>query len=123
MNILELIHESGLIYNDLKPDNIMIDLDKEIHLHFKGSQENIFLNSKMTLVDFGLASKWKQDKSGKHLKQKDLDYFTGNLYFASADLMSLKSTSQRDDLISLTYLLMYLLNNYSIPIIDEAFAQ
>ena len=36
LDILELIHESGLVYNDLKPDNIMIAFDAKINSKING---------------------------------------------------------------------------------------
>ena len=67
MNILELIHESGFIYNDLKPDNILIGFGQDILLETsKNSPENIFKNVTLNLIDFGLASEWINKVTGRH---------------------------------------------------------
>lgn len=72
------------------------------------------------LVDFGLASKWRDPKSGNHLQQENVAFFQGNFYFSSFNQLDVKSTSRRDDLHSLIYMLVYMLNRGSIPCIQDA---
>jgi hypothetical protein len=45
----------------------------------------------------------------------------GNMYFASVNQLSVCTASRRDDLHGLMYLLIYLLNNCSLPCIDSVF--
>lgn len=45
LNSLECLHASGSIYNDFKPSNIMVDLDKNNELE-------------VTLIDFSLTTKY-----------------------------------------------------------------
>lgn len=66
VNSLELIHNSGLVYNDLKPDNILIGLKNQ--LPKSETQKNIFEDASMHLVDFGLATRWAESKTGAHIK-------------------------------------------------------
>jgi hypothetical protein len=61
------------------------------------------------LVDFGLASKFL-DKNGKHIPKGSLSMFKGNMLFASYNQMNFGTTSRKDDLISLYYILIYLLH-------------
>ena len=56
LNILEVIHESGQVYNDLKPDNILIGLNQKVPNLGKKFEENIFKNIDFHLIDFGFAS-------------------------------------------------------------------
>ena len=66
LNILELIHKSGLVYNDLKPDNILIGYGQSLVDCSNKSTENIFAKVDLHLIDFGLASHWCDPQTGKH---------------------------------------------------------
>ena len=69
------------------------------------------------LIDFGVARPYL-DNDGNHIKMSD-STFTGNIIFSSKNGMANKSLSRRDDLISLTYVLLYLLQgNLSFLISD-----
>ena len=118
LDILELVHDSGLVYNDLKPDNIMIGTEDKLPSQMKSQYDDIFKNVRVNLVDFGLASKWLDNKTGKHCKRKDLEYFQGNMFFSSVNQLAPKTASRRDDLHSLLYLMIYLINRCSIPALD-----
>ena len=87
----------------------------------KLADRNIFKDLSLNLIDFGLATKWRDANTGKHLKMVKLDYFEGNLYFSSVNQLLVRSTSRRDDLISLFYLLAYLLNHGNMPCMKDAF--
>ena len=50
-----------------------------------------------------------------------MDEFTGNILFASLDQMEFKSTSRRDDFISVIYNLIYLLNGFTYPGFTEVY--
>lgn len=56
IDCLKYIHDAGYIYNDLKQDNIMIT----------EQEDDSF---KVTLVDFGLVTKYI--KKGKHIPQTE----------------------------------------------------
>ena len=88
----------------MKPDNILLDFQSK-------SLDSV------NLVDFGFSTKYL-DKDGKHLPQRDLESFRGNMLFASSNQFEFKSTSRRDDLISLLYLMVYLLNK-DLPWLTE----
>ena len=63
IDILEIVHEANLVYNDLKPDNIMVNRK----------------TGEVTLIDFGFASSYLEP-DGKHLSGEDLsDNFIGNI--------------------------------------------
>lgn len=94
LNILEKVHRAGVIFNDLKMDNIMI-----------ADQRNPL--DHIVLIDFGLASMFK--RRGKHLKKSLQKQFRGNMIFSSLNQLNFISTSRRDDLIGLCYMLVYLL--------------
>lgn len=65
-------------------------------------------------MDFGFADKFVSDHTGKHIEEKEaLDMFQGNLMFASLDQMNFYKTSRRDDLLSLFYLIVHLINDHT----------
>ena len=80
IRIFEQIHASGYVYNDLKPDNIMLGSIEDLpQTYTKG---NCFKNASIKLVDFGYSTKYI-DKSGHLKKKKKLERFNGNTAFAS----------------------------------------
>ena len=102
LSILESTHQAFLTYNDLKPSNIL--LNKEC--------------TRVTLIDFGFATPF-QISQDCHISEKMQKFsFQGNLLYGSTHQMNFKYTSRRDDLISLAYLLMTLLNGNYFPLLD-----
>lgn len=104
--LLEAIHSCGYVYNNMKFENVITsdrqNIPKKGPINFK----EICLN----LMDFGLATPYIDFKTGKHLKQKKVDILMGEYLFASIDRLNFLSTSRRDDLISLCYMMLYMLN-------------
>ena len=106
------MHSIGCIYNDLKLDNICVGYPDE-------SEINV-----LKMIDFGLATSYVikdnlfkeplEDKS--HIKETTQD-FQGNVAFCSPFSLKCKSTSRRDDLYSILYLMLYL-NTNKIPFMD-----
>ena len=77
--------------------------------------------SQITLVDYGFAKPYLNE-DGTHIQEGEgTDTFEGNLLFSSLGLLEFKQPSRRDDLISLGYMLVYLLNGQSIPFLKENF--
>lgn len=70
---------------------------------------NIFKKNRIKLIDFGGVCYFCDTKTGEHQEKRQLSEFKGNMIFASANQMNLKSTSRRDDLISLFYIMVFLL--------------
>jgi hypothetical protein len=64
---------------------------------------------RVTLIDYGLSSIYI-DSEKKHLPQEKSQKFKGNINFASRNAFLGKTLSRRDDLISLCYLLIYLMD-------------
>ena len=98
---LELVHQSGYTHNDIKTNNIMLD-----------SNQNAFL------VDLGFTTKYR-DANQQHMPVETVKMFRGNILFASTHQMGFQSTSRRDDLTSVCYLLLSLLNQNNFPVIPE----
>lgn len=97
-----MIHEAGYIYNDLKLDNILVGECRD-YPNYKRTQHRI------RIIDFGLAKTYI-DENGEHLPKKRERYFRGNMIFASKNAYNLYTQSRRDDLISLCYLLIFLID-------------
>lgn len=113
MNIFEQVHEAGYVYNDLKLDNLMLDYSFD---PIADGSVNVFRDNSVNIVDFGFASTYIDKLTGQHLDQVDVDVFEGNMVFSSLNQLSFKSTSRRDDLISLFYLLVSLLHGDKLPV-------
>ena len=91
---LEWIHSKNIIYRDVKPENFLIGID----------DPNVIY-----VIDFGLCKKYRSSKTGKHILPKLTGKFNGNYKFCSPNIMKGKESSRRDDLISLGYILIYLI--------------
>ena len=105
VKLFEVIHGAGFVYNDLKLDNIMIGLNDKFR---PAAGESSLKDCTIHLIDFGYCTKFLS--KGNHISQEVLEIFRGNMMFCSIHQMNFKTTSRRDDLISLCYLLSYLLN-------------
>lgn len=66
-------------------------------------------SSTIYLVDFGVSTKYL-DKDDTHINMGESDIFVGSVLFSSKNAMMNKLQSRRDDLISLCYLLVYMLS-------------
>lgn len=50
-----------------------------------------------------------------------MDIFRGNILFSSVNQLEFRPTSRKDDLTSLSYLLLFLFNNCILPKFDKDF--
>ena len=95
---LEYIHSKNFIHRDIKPHNFLVSSKNE---------------SLIYLIDFGLAKKYRSDR-GNHVKFALTKHITGTPRFCSINAMRGVEQSRRDDLESLSYLIMYFLKG-SLP--------
>ena len=91
---LEWIHSKNIIYRDIKPENFLVGMN----------DPNVIY-----VIDFGLYKKYRSSKTGKHILPKTGKIFNGNFKFSSSYTIRGKEPSRRDDIISLGYLLIYLI--------------
>jgi serine/threonine protein kinase len=102
----DIVHASGRTFNDLKPQNIMVEHDKDGELY-------------IVLIDFGFSDKFLTAQ-GDHINNSELkDSFQGNILFSSYDQMDFKFTSRKDDLYSLVLMMLYMLNDLDMPGLDK----
>lgn len=93
------MHENNYIHNDIKEDNICV------------GHENANV---IFLIDYNISPKFR-DATGKHVVKENLHKFTGNFMFASLNSCRGNTKSRRDDIESMFYLLIYLLNKNYLP--------
>jgi serine/threonine protein kinase len=91
---LEALHVAGYVHNDIKMDNILM---KDEHL---------------TLIDFGCASSYLS--GGNHIHKSFNPKFVGNYLFSSIQQMNCQTSSRKDDLVSLCYLMLYLIRGRNL---------
>ena len=93
---LEYIHTKNIIHKDIKPANFM----------FGKKDPNLIY-----LIDFGMSRKYKSSKTGKHIKLHKLKKINGTMRYMSINTCKGYEHSRRDDLESLGYMLIFLMNN------------
>jgi serine/threonine protein kinase len=105
------VHSRHFLHRDIKPDNFLIGIGKKQHYVY--------------VIDFGLAKRFRDPKTGEHIPYRDGKNLTGTARYASVnthlgigklslDLPFVTEQSRRDDLESLGFVLMYF-NRGSLP--------
>jgi len=90
---LEYVHSKNFIHRDVKPDNFLMGLGKKGNLVY--------------IIDFGLAKKYRDQRTHQHIPYRENKNLTGTARYASVNTHLGIEQSRRDDMESLAYVLMY----------------
>jgi casein kinase 1 len=71
-----------------------------------GTGKNI---KKLFLIDFGLAKRWRNKRTGHHIIFRDGKKLTGTARYASVNTHLGIEQSRRDDMEAISYTLIYLI--------------
>jgi len=97
---LEAMHNLNFIHRDMKPDNFLVGKGKK--------QDMVFM------IDFGLAKRFRDPKTQKHIPYRDGKSLTGTARYASLNCHVGVEQARRDDLESLGFIMIYFLKG-SLP--------
>jgi len=92
---IEYMHSKNFVHRDIKPDNFLIGLGKRA--------------DKIYIIDYGLAKKYRDPRTGVHIPFKDNKNLTGTARYTSINTHLGIEPSRRDDLEAIGYVLMYFL--------------
>jgi len=100
INRIEYTHSKNFIHRDIKPDNFLMGIGRHCN--------------KVFIIDFGLAKKFRDNKTRQHIPYREDKNLTGTARYASINAHMGYEQSRRDDMESLGYVLMYF-NRGSLP--------
>lgn len=91
---IEHIQSCDFLHRDIKPDNFLVGNSKANMIY---------------LIDFGLAKRFRNPKTGQHIPWKENKNLTGTARYASLFTHLGYEQSRRDDLEGLGYVMLYFL--------------
>jgi len=100
VEIIEKIHEKNVIHRDIKPENFMIS-------HSQTHTQDDEPTKKLHIIDFGLSRIYMKD--GAHIPNKPNSSIVGTMRYISTHIHEGNVYTRRDDIISILYVIIYLL--------------
>jgi len=98
LDIIQFIHDKGLIHRDIKPDNFLFGLNGD------GSVNK----EKLFLIDYGFCRPYKT-LDDEHIENIPLKTIMGTCNYISVNVHNLNQPSRRDDVESVVYIIIYML--------------
>jgi casein kinase 1 len=89
------LHEKSLIHRDIKPDNFLFGINDKSDILY--------------LIDLGFCKRYILDNN-KHITNKHTQSIIGSPTFVSLNVHKLSQPSRRDDIESILYILLFLIN-------------
>ena len=97
LNLLESVHNSGIVHGDIKPSSFYLGLNETFKIY---------------LADFGFAFRFNNYLTGSHIPFKKGVYSFADQKFSSKNCCQNYQKSRRDDIESLGYILVYLMKGF-----------
>ena len=87
------LHSKNYIHRDIKPENFLVGIEEKSNVVF--------------MIDFGLAKKYKENKTMDHIPYRENRQMMGTARYASINNHLGIEQSRRDDLEAIGYVLIY----------------
>ena len=97
---IEFVHNNSFLHRDIKPDNFLMGYGKSSHILY--------------IIDFGLAKRFIDPKTGEHIPYRDGKSLTGTARYASLNTHIGQEQARRDDIESIAFVMIYFLKG-SLP--------
>ncbi|XP_055987079.1 casein kinase I-like [Sorex fumeus] len=116
---IEYLHSRNFIHRDIKPENFLMGACCQCFKclgTFGGQRKRSTINyqnqpseklNQVFLVDFGLAKKYRDNKTKEHIPYREDKHLTGTARYASINAHLGIEQSRRDDMEALGYVLIY----------------
>ncbi|XP_002749025.1 casein kinase I [Callithrix jacchus] len=97
---IEYVHTMSFLHRDIKPDNFLMGTGRHCN--------------KLFLIDFGLAKRYRDNRTRQHIPYREDKHLIGTVRYASINAHLGIEQSRRDDMESLGYVFMYF-NRTNLP--------